>query len=159
MIKYLSTNDLKDGETPIIAHEGEVVLNSNQQEQLLNNVDTQPDSDKEATLKLLGLKKLDADKITMLFRSKDAIYPEQQKKLAETMKKLSQMNTYVPDMEIPNYSKMLQNINVKPQANNFSYSVGDITVNNDGEIEKEIMKGARHVSNSVRQKIHNVYQR
>ena len=160
MIKYLSTNDLKDGETPIIAHEGEVVLNSNQQEQLLDNVDTQPDSDREATLKLLGLKKLDADKIPMLLRSsQEVIYPEQQKKFAEAMKKLSQMNTYVPDVKIPNYSKMLQNINVKPQANNFSYSVGDITVNNDGEIEKEIMKGARHVSNSVRQKIHNVYQR
>ena len=159
MIKYLSTNDLKDGETPIIAHEGEVVLNSNQQEQLLNNVDTQPDSDREATLKLLGLKKLDPEKIPILLRSKDGIYPEQQKKFMENMKKLSQMNNYVPDMKIPNYTKMLENVVVKPRDNNFSYNVGDITVNQNSEIEKEIMKGARYFTNSIQQKMHNIYER
>lgn len=86
MIKYLSTNDLKDGETPIIAHEGEVVLNSSQQDQLLGNVNAQSISDEEAELERLGLKKLNPEKIPILLRSKDVISPEQQKKFMENMK-------------------------------------------------------------------------
>lgn len=160
MIKYLSTNDLKDGETPIIAHEGEVVLNSNQQEQLLSNVDTQPSSDEEAELERLGLKKLDPDKIPILLRSsQEVIYPEQQKKFMENMKKLSQMSNYRPDMNIPDYTKMLQNVVVKPRDNNFSYSVGDITVNQDSDIEQHLMRGARYFSNTIQQKMHSIYQK
>jgi chromosome segregation ATPase len=37
MIKYLSTNELKSGEVPIIAHEGEAILNHSQQDQYLKN--------------------------------------------------------------------------------------------------------------------------
>lgn len=37
LLRYLSTNNIKSGEVPIIAHEGEVVLNSDQQQQLLDN--------------------------------------------------------------------------------------------------------------------------
>jgi chromosome segregation ATPase len=37
MIKYLSTNELKSGEVPIIAHEGEAILNHGQQDQFLKN--------------------------------------------------------------------------------------------------------------------------
>ncbi|WP_143322689.1 hypothetical protein [Clostridium sp. HBUAS56010] len=38
MLKYLTTNELKNGEYPIIAHEGEAVLNKEQQDQLWSNM-------------------------------------------------------------------------------------------------------------------------
>lgn len=37
-LKYISTNHLKDGEIPIIAHNGEAVINQNQQKLLLENI-------------------------------------------------------------------------------------------------------------------------
>ncbi|WP_024346887.1 hypothetical protein [Lacrimispora indolis] len=145
MIKYLSTNDLKDGETPIIAHEGEVVLNSNQQEQLLNNVDTQPSSDDETELERLGLKKLDPDKIPILLRSKDVIYPEQQKAFVENMKKLSQMSNYVPDMKIPDYTKTLQNVKMIDKSTtpevNFNGGITIQKCDNPDEFARGIMDG------------------
>lgn len=145
MIKYLSTNDLKDGETPIIAHEGEVVLNSNQQEQLLNNVDTQPSSDDETELERLGLRKLDPDKIPILLRSKEVIYPEQQKKFMENMKKLSQMSNYVPDMKIPDYTKTLQNVKMIDKSTtpevNFNGGITIQKCDNPDEFARGIMDG------------------
>ncbi|WP_024348477.1 hypothetical protein [Lacrimispora indolis] len=38
MLKYLATNELKDGEVPILAHTGEAILNDSQQNMLMKNL-------------------------------------------------------------------------------------------------------------------------
>lgn len=135
MIKYLSTNDLKDGETPIIAHEGEVVLNSSQQDQLLGNVNAQSISDEEAELERLGLKKLNPEKIPILLRSKDVISPEQQKKFMENMKILAQMSNYVPNAKVPDYSNLATK-EIQPVNINLTY--GDLSFPNVRDIDDAV---------------------
>ncbi|MDR1772442.1 MAG: hypothetical protein LBS02_17680 [Hungatella sp.] len=149
MIKYLSTNELKTGEVPIIAHEGEAILNSDQQEQLLDNVDTSPrldnvdtppSSDIEAALAKLGLKKLDPSEIPIVLHNKEVIFLEEwQKAFAD---KLATMQNYKPN--IPDYSSILNQITVRESTPKQEFNFGDINIqkcDRSDDLAKEILNG------------------
>ena len=149
MIKYLSTNELKTGEVPIIAHEGEAILNSDQQEQLLDNVDTSPrldnvdtppSSDIEAVFNKLGLKKLDPGELPMVLHNKEVIFPEEwQKAFADN---LATMQNYKPN--IPDYSRLLNQITVRESTPKQEFNFGDINIqkcDTPDEFAKGIMDG------------------
>gem|GEM_PF-5188007 len=135
----LSTKDLKDGEVPIIAHEGEVVLNPNQQEQLLDNVDTPPSSDIEAVFDKLGLKKLDPGEHPMILHNKgEVIFPEEQQKVF--MDKLSEMNNFRPNINVPDYSSL---VTKQSQPVNINVSYGDLSFPNVRNVDDAINEFAK----------------
>ena len=150
MIKYLSTNELKTGEVPIIAHEGEAILNSDQQEQLLDNVDTSPrldnvdappSSDIETVFNKLGLKKLDPGELPMVLHNKEVIFPEEwQKAFAD---KLATMQNYKPN--IPDYSSTLNNVKALDRSAtptiNFNGGITIEKCDTPDEFAKGIMDG------------------
>lgn len=65
--------------------------------------------------------------------------------------------SYSMGPRFPDYSSALQ-FDVKPAEYNLSYSTGDITVGDTGELERELMKGAKIFSNSLQQKMHKVHK-
>lgn len=140
MIKYLATNELKAGEVPIIAHEGEAILNSDQQEQLLDNVDTPPGSDIEAALNKLGLRKINPDEHPLILHNKEVIFPEEQRKAL--LAKFSEMNNIHP--VLPDYSRLLNQITVRESTPKQEFNFGDINIqkcDNPDEFAKGIMDG------------------
>ena len=143
MLKHLSTNELKDGEVPIIAHKGEVVLNPNQQEQLLDNVDTPPSSAIKERLDKLGLRK---DELLLTLNKKEVIFPEeQQKAFMDKMAKFAEMNIFRPNINVPDYSRTLNQMTVREstpkQEINFNGGINIQECNNTDTLAKEILNG------------------
>ncbi|WP_143057001.1 hypothetical protein [Lacrimispora sphenoides] len=146
MIMYLSTNDLKDGETPIIAHEGEVVLNSDQQEQLSDNVDTSSSYDIEKILNKHGLNKFESEEVPILAHEGEAIFQEgQQKAFMDKMAKFAEMNIFRPNINVPDYSRILNQMTVREstpkQEINFNGGINIQECNNTDTLAKEILNG------------------
>jgi len=142
MIKYLSTNDLKDGENPIIAHEGEVVLNPGQQDQLLDNVGTSSNSDIEAALNKLGLRKINPDEHPLILHNKEVIFPEEQRKAL--LAKFAELNSFRPNINVPDYSSVLNQITVRESTSKQEFNFGDINIqecNRSDDLAKEILNG------------------
>lgn len=152
MLQHLATKDLKNGEVPIIAHEGEAVLNKEQQEQLLDNVDKSSDSNIPELIKHRGKLEFDPDDYQLLRNNDSPLTDEVQEKLWDNVK-----NSYSIGPKFPDYSHLIQ-FDVKPAEYNLSYSTGDITVGDTGELEREFMKGAKIFSNSLQQKMHKVHK-
>ncbi len=142
MIKYLSTNDLKDGETPIIAHEGEVVLNSDQQEQLLDNVDTSDNLTLMQKLEKHGLKEIELD-VHPLYK-KNGIPEELQKVL---MGNFAELNSFRPNINVPDYSNL---VTKQSQPVNIDVKFGDWSFN-EGDFEKQWGEAVKTTNMVLRQ--------
>jgi chromosome segregation ATPase len=143
MLKHLSTKDLKDGEVPIIAHEGEVVLNPNQQGQLLDNVDTSPSSDFEAMLKKHGLRKLEPDQLPVLLDRGEEVFNNE--KLNNLLKNLAAANSFKPNINVPDYSRILNQMTVREstpkQEINFNGGINIQECNDANKLAQGILNG------------------
>lgn len=95
MIRYLATNELKAGQVPILAHEGEAVLNREQQYKLLEN--------------------------------------------------FSSTQRFVPNVNIPDYSSILKNINIADRTTTpvitFNGGINIQECNNGDDLASEILNG------------------
>ena len=141
MLKHLSTHELKDGEVPIIAHEGEVVLNPNQQEQLLDNVDTSENLTVMQKLEKHGLRKIEPDELPVLLDRGEEVFNNE--KLNNLLKNLASANSFKPN--IPDYSSFLNQITVREstpkQEINFNGGINIQECNNTDTLAKEILNG------------------
>ncbi|CUX71754.1 hypothetical protein BN3590_04456 [Clostridium sp. C105KSO15] len=151
MLKHLSTQELKDGETPIIAHEGEVVLNPDQQGQLLDNVDTPPGSVIKERLAKLGLRKLEPDELLLTLNKKEVIFPKEPRETLMT--KFGELNSFRPNINIPDYSKTLANVNMssrsEPIVVNLQY--GDLSFPNVRDVTDTFGEFAKLTDQALRQ--------
>jgi len=104
-------------------------------------VGSSSDSDKEASMKLLGLKKLDPDELPAVLHMGEAVFnQDQQNKLLENFRSAYSFQPTVPD-----YSKTLANVNMssrsEPIVVNLKY--GDLSfpnVRNGEEVVGEFVK-------------------
>lgn len=97
-------------------------------------------SDKEASMKLLGLKKLNPDELPAVLHMGEAVFnQEQQQKLLENFR-----TAYGIQPSIPDYSSMLNGVSVKETASKQEFKFGDINIqecNSANDLAKEILNG------------------
>lgn len=98
------------------------------------------DSDKEASMKLLGLKKLNPDELPAVLHMGEAVFnQEQQQKLLENFR-----TAYGIQPNIPDYSSILNGVSVKETASKQEFKFGDINIqecNSANDLAKEILNG------------------
>ncbi|WP_313580693.1 hypothetical protein [Lacrimispora sp.] len=135
MLKHLSTEELKDGEVPIIAHEGEVVLNPNQQEQLLDNVETPPKSPIARRLEELGLLETDPAKFPIIKHVKNTAFGG--------LQDLAATHSFKPDTT--DYSSVINQMTVRESTSkqeiNFNGGINIQECNDANKFVQGIMDG------------------
>ena len=107
------------------------------------------DSDKEASMKLLGLKKLNPDELPAVLHMGEAVFNhEQQQKLLENFRA-----AYGIQSNIPDYSKTLANVNMssrsEPIVANIQY--GDLSFPNVRNVDDAIGEFAKLTDQALRQ--------
>jgi len=99
-------------------------------------VGSSSDSDREASMKLLGLKKLDPDELPAVLHMGEAVFNEEQQN--NLLKNLASAYSFKPN--IPDYSKTLANMNTSTRSEPFVVNLqyGDLSFPNVHDINDTI---------------------
>lgn len=150
MIKYLATNELKSGEVPIIAHEGEAILNHGQQEQLLDNVDTSDNLTVMQKLEKHGLKEIEPDVHPLYKLHKEDDFSV---KWENVLRDYGASYSFKPS--IPDYSSVIQAI--KPmQPADIHISYGDLSFPNVRDVTDAFGEFAKLTDQALRQVVSKI---
>lgn len=99
-------------------------------------VGSSSDSDREASMKLLGLKKLDPDELPAILHMGEAVFNEEQQN--NLLKNLASAYSFKPN--IPDYSKTLANMNTSTRSEPFVVNLqyGDLSFPNLRDVDDAI---------------------